>query len=97
MEYQPWQAIPERMAALGLSDEDGMRQIWFVEGNGRLSGGAEAANRVMRGVWWARPLTYLYRLPGFRQLEEWLYRWIATNRHRLPGGTAVCEVGKRPY
>ena len=89
---QPWQAIPEQMAALGLTDEDGLTQVWFVSANGRLSGGAEAINRAMRYCWWLRPFTYLYFLHGIRQLQDWVYRWVARNRYRLPGSTAQCAL-----
>lgn len=96
VEYQPWHAIPERMAALGLTAEDGMTQVWFVEANGALTGGAAAANEVLRYVWWAKPFTVLYKLPGLKQLEDKLYRWVADHRHQMPGGTAVCGIEKRP-
>ena len=89
---QPWQAIPERMAQLQLTAVDGMTQVWFVDENGRLSGGAEAVNEAMKFIWWARPFTWLYPLPGIRQLEEWAYRWVAKNRYRLPGSTTSCQL-----
>ncbi|MCZ7671310.1 MAG: DUF393 domain-containing protein [Chloroflexi bacterium] len=83
VEPQPWQAIPNQMAALGLTAEDGMAKAWFVSENGDLSGGAEAVNRAMRRCWWIKPFTFLYPLPGIRQLEDWVYQWVADNRHRL--------------
>ncbi len=88
----PWQTIPEELAALGLTAVDGMAQVWFVEADGRLFGGAAAVNGALRYCWWLRPLTWLYPLPGIRQIEERIYRWTAQNRHRLPGGTAVCAI-----
>ncbi|MDJ0756651.1 MAG: DCC1-like thiol-disulfide oxidoreductase family protein [Ardenticatenaceae bacterium] len=92
IELKGWQFIPDEMAALGLTAEDGLTQAWFVDAQGRLTGGAEAINRSMRYCWWARPLTYLYFIPGLRQLQDRIYRWIADNRHRLPGSTDACEV-----
>ncbi|HEX6385417.1 MAG TPA: DUF393 domain-containing protein [Anaerolineae bacterium] len=92
IERQPWQHIPGRLATLGLSSRDGMTQVWFVTNDGRLYGGAAAVNEALRLVWWARPLTNLYRLPGVRQLEDKVYRWVADNRYRLPGGTATCSI-----
>ena len=80
------------MAELGLQDEDGMRQMWFVDEDSQLTGGAQAANQAMRLVWWAKPFTYLYPLPGIRQFEDWVYGWIAKNRYRMPGSTANCEL-----
>ena len=88
--------IPEQLATLGLTAKDGMKQVWFWE-NGRLSGGAEAVNQLLRHLWWFRPVTYLYYLPGIRQLQDWGYRWVADNRHRLPGGTPACAIpAKKP-
>ncbi len=89
---QPWQAIPDRLAELGLTAADGLAKAWFVDAHGRLSGGAEAINRAMRYCWWARPFTYLYFVPGLRQIEDWAYQWVADNRHRLPGSTESCKI-----
>jgi predicted DCC family thiol-disulfide oxidoreductase YuxK len=88
---QPWQAIPNQMAALGLTDADGMTQVWFVKPEGVLSGGAEAVNDAMRVCWWIRPFTILYPIPGMRQLQDWVYKWVANNRYHLPGSTPQCK------
>lgn len=80
------------MAEVGLTDEDGWTQAWFVTATGEVSGGAEAINRALRHVGWAKPFTYLYPLPIIRQLQDRAYRWVANNRYRLPGSTAACEV-----
>jgi predicted DCC family thiol-disulfide oxidoreductase YuxK len=80
------------MSTLGLTDEDGLKQVWFVDINGRLTGGAEAVNRAVRYCWWVRPFTYLYFLPGIRQVQDWAYRWVAENRYRLPGSTPQCAL-----
>ncbi|MCA9897396.1 MAG: DUF393 domain-containing protein [Ardenticatenaceae bacterium] len=89
---QPWQAIPEIMATLGLTAEDGLTQVWFVDGNGRLTGGAAAINQSLRYCWWLRQFTILYPLPGIRHLQDWVYRWVANNRYRLPGSTPQCAL-----
>ena len=87
-----WQNIPPIMQELGLTNADGMEQVWFVAENGRLTGGAEAVNAVLKLVWWARPFTWLYFLPFMRPIEDKLYRWVAAHRHRLPGGTPQCRI-----
>ncbi|GAB4159583.1 MAG: hypothetical protein Fur0021_30600 [Candidatus Promineifilaceae bacterium] len=92
MTIAPWQRIPERMATLGLTAEDGMTKVWFVSAAGKLDGGAAAVNAALRNVWWARPLTLFYRLPGFQQLEDWLYQWVADHRQWMPGSTAACAL-----
>lgn len=96
IEIRPWHTIPEQMAALGLTNEDGMTKAWFVSADGQLIGGAEAINEAMRYVWWAKPVTYFYKLPGIRQLEDRVYEWIAKNRYRMPGSTAACAVPASP-
>ncbi len=80
------------MHTLGLTDKDGMQQAWFVDENGRLFGGAAAINQSLRYIWWARPFTPLYTLPGLRQLADHIYRWVAANRHRLPGSSDTCRL-----
>lgn len=92
IQLAPWQAIPQQMAALGLTDADGMTQVWFVDRDGELTGGAEAVNRALRYSYWLRPFTYLYPLAGIKQLQDWVYRWVAQNRYRLPGSTSQCDL-----
>jgi predicted DCC family thiol-disulfide oxidoreductase YuxK len=84
--------IPERLAAAGLTPEDALYQVWTVTPNGRVLGGSAAANAALALIWWAWPLTWLYRLPGMRPLQDKLYRWVANNRYRMPGGTAACQI-----
>jgi predicted DCC family thiol-disulfide oxidoreductase YuxK len=87
-----WQFVPEQMAMLGLTAEDGLTQVWYVDANGRLFGGAEAVNRSLRYCWWLRPISYLYFVPGIRQLQNWGYRWVARNRYKFPGSTDACRI-----
>jgi predicted DCC family thiol-disulfide oxidoreductase YuxK len=84
--------IPERLAAAGLTAEDDMYQVWTLTPDGRVLGGTTAVNAALALILWARPLTWLYRLPGMRPLEDKLYRWVADNRYRMPGGSAACAV-----
>ena len=92
MDVLPWQQIPQEMQALGLTAADGMTQAWFAQPNGRVSGGAAAINEALHYIWWAKPLAYLYHIPGIQQLEDIIYHWVAQNRYRLPGSTATCRL-----
>jgi predicted DCC family thiol-disulfide oxidoreductase YuxK len=80
------------MAAAGLTADDGRQQAWLIMADGRVYGGAEAINRALWTVWWARPWVWLYYLPGLRQLEDALYRWVARHRGRFPGITPGCDA-----
>lgn len=87
---RPWQTFPERMEAAGLTAEDGEREAWLITPGGEALGGAAAVNGALSGVWWARPFTWLYAVPGLRQIEDAVYRWVARNRHRFPGVEPAC-------
>lgn len=82
----------DQLPRYGLTPEDGMAQVWFIDKDGSVTGGAEASNRILRYVWWLAPFTYLYFLPGIRQLQNVAYRWVANNRYRLPGSTDACKI-----
>jgi predicted DCC family thiol-disulfide oxidoreductase YuxK len=80
------------MVDAGLAADDGRHRAWLITPQGQVYGGAEAINVVLRPIWWLRPLTYLYYLPGLRQLQDAVYCWVARNRGRLPGITPGCEA-----
>lgn len=80
------------MERYGLSLDDVMTQVWIITKQEEVLGGAAAVNHCFHYIWWARPLAFLYRVPGLRHLEDWLYRWIAAHRHLMPGSTATCAL-----
>lgn len=90
----PWQT-PGLLEQAGLTAEQCAASIWFVYPDGRRYAAAAAANGVLRelgGLW--RVLALPYAVPGIRQMEEAVYRWVARNRHRLPGASPACAVGQ---
>jgi predicted DCC family thiol-disulfide oxidoreductase YuxK len=88
----PWQTAPPEMEAAGLTALDGDRQAWLIMADGRVYEGAAAINMSLGQVWWLRPFTRLYFLPGVRQIADAVYGWVARNRSRLPGITPGCEA-----
>jgi predicted DCC family thiol-disulfide oxidoreductase YuxK len=86
---------PGLLEAAGLSRREVDRAVWLLAPDGRRFSGAAAVNRVLgacpRGPW--RLLALLYALPGFRQLEDAAYAWIALHRGRLAflGAEPACE------
>jgi hypothetical protein len=47
---------------------------------------------LLRSRWPWRPFGALLLVPPFSWIGAGLYRLIAANRHRLPGGTPACAV-----
>jgi predicted DCC family thiol-disulfide oxidoreductase YuxK len=84
------------LASLGLTAEQCEAAIQFVAADGRLFSAHDAVAEVLRRAgkgWWL--LGSLLRMPGVHGLGGVMYRWIARNRHRLPGGTPACSLNNR--
>jgi predicted DCC family thiol-disulfide oxidoreductase YuxK len=52
---------------------------------------AVARTLVHGGKGWA-VLGRVILLPGVEAVAGVVYRWVARNRHRMPGGTAQCNL-----
>lgn len=90
--FVPWQMAD--LPALGVTEAQADREIlWIIPGTGTVQGGARAAARVlMQGSAPWRLAGRLLRLPPVSWAARAVYRAVARNRHRLPGGTAACSL-----
>ena len=91
-EVKPWQRVD--LAAYGVSPEQAAHEVVWVGTDGRIDGGAQAIARLLLdcGGAWKLP-GLLLRVPPFRWVGHGLYRLVANNRYRLPGGSAACSSG----
>lgn len=65
----------------------------WVDARGRVWSGQDAvAQTLIAGRPGLRLAGRLILLPGVNRLAGVVYRWVAANRHRLPGGTPVCSM-----
>ena len=77
-------------ASVGLSLEECEASAWAIEPDGSRYRGAEAVNALVAvALGTALPLL-LYYLPGIRQLQDFIYSVVASNRSRLPGDRPYC-------
>ncbi|MGB3307133.1 MAG: DUF393 domain-containing protein [Thermomicrobiales bacterium] len=67
--------------------------IWAYAPDGAVEGGAQAAALVAAELLGHRWPVRVARLPGIRQCLDIGYRFIAANRHRLPGIKGMCSIG----
>jgi len=85
----------------GVAEEAGVDRdalaravFWTGEDGGRYWG-AEAVNAALSDALGNTLSLRLYRLPGVGRTQDGLYRWVADNRHRLPGVTPWCSSHPR--
>jgi predicted DCC family thiol-disulfide oxidoreductase YuxK len=71
---------PRVAALLGLSHDKLMREIHFLMSDGAQYGGADAVIALARQIWWGRPLVWLAKIPGMKNLLRTAYRAIAVSR-----------------
>jgi predicted DCC family thiol-disulfide oxidoreductase YuxK len=88
---EPWQQLD--LEQLGLDPERCNAALQWVGIDGQIVEADRAVVAAMRhaGRLWLLPAAVL-SAPGIRSLAALSYRWVARNRHRLPGGTPACRL-----
>jgi predicted DCC family thiol-disulfide oxidoreductase YuxK len=91
-EVVAWQSAD--LAVLGVSEEQATAAVQWVQANGTIRSGHEAIAATLNtaGPIWAR-VGRIVLLPGISWMAAKVYRLVAENRHRLPGGTPACRRG----
>ncbi|MEY4980894.1 MAG: hypothetical protein RL174_232 [Actinomycetota bacterium] len=87
--HKAFQGLPKE--AFGLNRTDFESSIWLIGPDAKFAGHRAAAWILLQQK------NPLYRLLGAiihiaGPVSKSAYAWVAKNRHRLPGGTAACEV-----
>lgn len=95
----PWQHLD--LSALGLTRAQVIEAAWFLEARGsgrwhRSRGHLAIAAALTHGRPAWRPLGRLIGAAPLHRPADALYRLVARNRHRLPGGTAACAMPPPP-
>jgi len=87
----PWQQVD--LAAVGTTAARARQEVLWVPRTGGVVGGARAVAAALRaaGPGWAL-LGRLLQAPVVAPLADAVYRVVAANRMRLPGGTAACAL-----
>jgi len=86
-----WQSLD--LAAVGATQEQADDFAgWLADGRIQALGAPAIAAALRARGRATRPLGRLIDLPDVRRLAAVAYRFVATHRHRLPGGTAECRT-----
>lgn len=91
VEITAWQFAD--LDELGVTRERAVHEVLLVTPTGEVHGGARAFAKLLayeRGVW-SLPGAVL-QVPPIGALAERVYRVVADNRYRLPGGTPACAL-----
>jgi predicted DCC family thiol-disulfide oxidoreductase YuxK len=80
------------LTALGLTEQQCRDAVQWVGPEGISSGARAFARLLLSSARPWRPLGALLLVPPFSWVAAGVYRLIATNRNRLPGGTPACAV-----
>ena len=87
---EAWQVLD--LEQLGLTPQDCNDALQWVGTDGVVSGAEQALVAALKhaGIPWSILGTTM-SLPGIRSVSGYVYRWVARNRDRLPGGTPACR------
>jgi len=84
------------LAALGLTEAACQVAVQYVARDHRVHAAEDGVSALLLAAgkgWWL--LGALMRVPGIHWPSGVAYRWVARNRHRLPGGTTACSLADR--
>lgn len=91
-EVAPWQFT--ELASLGVTLQEADESVVHVDAELHRTFGPVAIARLLRSstsrLW--RAIGVLLGLRATLVLAWPVYRWVARNRHRMPGGTATCSL-----
>lgn len=82
---------PGVLGTYGLSQTQTEAAAWAITPRGNRYEGAAALNLTLAVALGTRLPYLVYRLPGVRQAQETLYRFIARNRHHIRGVVPYCK------
>ncbi len=94
-EIVAWQLAD--LAELGITEQQARDAVQLVQIDGTVRSGHEAIAALLSTagrVW--KILGHMLLLPGISWAAAKVYRLVADNRYRLPGGTPACAVPLRP-
>ena len=77
-------------ASVGLTLEECKASAWAIAPDGSRYRGAEAVNALVAAALGTAVPLLVYYLPGIRQLQNFIYSLIASNRNRLAGDQPYC-------
>src|ERR1051326_4894644 len=77
----------------GTTEERASYEVLWVDRSGEVHGGAQAIARLLVSAGGIYAVAgQLLRIPPLRWMAAGVYRAVANNRQRMPGGTVACAL-----
>lgn len=86
----PWQFAD--LGALGLTQQQCVTALQFVDDGKTVSAHLAVAEVLKRSGPLLKPVGWVMTVPPISWVAAVVYRAVAANRQRLPGGTAACAL-----
>ncbi|HUR51979.1 MAG TPA: DUF393 domain-containing protein [Mycobacteriales bacterium] len=86
----PWQHTD--VTQYGLTEQQCEDAVQLVLPEGTWSGHAAIGKLFLRSPSWRKLVGMLLLTPPTSWVARGVYRWVAANRHRMPGGTPACAL-----
>lgn len=86
----PYQNAQLRQSA-GLTIEQCQKSVWTVAQDGTRYPGAAAIHAALARIFGSPLVFQMYQWPLMKSIEDTVYRWVASRRHRLPGRRPYCK------
>lgn len=95
-EIVAWQLAD--LVELGITEQQATDAVQWVQIDGTVRSGHEAIAAILStaGRIW-KTIGRIVLLPGISCMAAKVYRLIADNRNRLPGGTPACAIGDEEH
>src|SRR5215203_986839 len=77
-------------ASVGLTLEECQASAWAIAPDRSRYRGAEAVNALVAAALGSAVPLLVYYLPGIRQLQDFIYSVVASNRSRFAGDRSYC-------
>jgi len=93
VQASPYQFL--NLEKLGVSQDEAESAVQYLRGESKLKGAEAIAYCLIDSKTGWSVVGWLMRAPVILSFAEIIYSVIATNRHRLPGGTPECQLRPR--
>lgn len=97
VDFKDLQTYARQYAALqGIPEATLLKDLYALDGSGRLHAGVDAYIRIFAAMGYLAPLAWIMRVPGVHHAAKAIYRRIADTRARVQCDSSCAPTAPRP-